>query len=567
VQLRWYQSEACAAAWEYLCGQAGNPVIVLPTGAGKSLVIAELCRKAVEDFQGRVIVVAHRKELLEQNAAKIRALVKHPVGIFSAGLQRYQIDEDIVVAGIQSIYKKAHTLGNRHLVLIDEVHLVPRSGEGMYRTFLNELRAVNPKLRSIGLTATPFRTGEGALCRVDGLFQKVCYDAPIAKLIEEGFLCPVTNQIAEHEQNTKLLHMRGGEFIPSEVERLFSGKAAVVPACREIAQKTAARHSVLLFCSGVDHADQVAGEIQRFTGERCGLVTGNTPPLERAATLSQFKNQELRFLCNVDVLTTGFDAPCVDAIAILRATASPGLFAQICGRGLRTHETKTNCLVLDFGENIKRHGPIDALDYGRDRQSSGLGGGEAPTKMCPNCEEQLAIGVTQCECGFKFPDREPKHNASSDDASTVLATPETWQVSESSWSKHVKHKDPDAPPTLRIDHLCVPIGGTMIEVISEWVCLEHSGFARQKAHRWWKMHSLSDVPSTVEEALYLRQCGATVCPYQITTIKEGRFKRITARKIEELPTQWREAPATEDFENARNMVQDADGDWVEELPF
>lgn len=559
--LRWYQEEACAAAWQHLCGQAGNPVVVLPTGAGKSHVIAEISRKAIEEYKGRVIVVAHRKELLDQNAEKIRALLPDvKIGTFSAGLRKRETGEDIVVGGIQSIFRKAHEFGERHLVLIDEVHLVPRDGEGMYRTFINELRAINPKLRMIGLTATPFRTNEGSLCRADGLFQKICYDAPIQRLIADGFLCPVTNQAATSQANTSGLYIRGGEFIAREVENLFSGHAVVMPACREIVEKTRDRHSVLVFCSGVDHAGEVATTIQGLTGERCGIVDGNTPPLERASILADFKAQRLRFLCNVDVLTTGFDAPCVDAIAILRATMSPGLFAQICGRGLRIHESKANCLILDFGENIKRHGPIDAIDYGRERQKAGTGEGEAPTKICPNCEEPLHAGVRECSCGFRFPDRQPKHGESADVASAVLAEPETWRVEGGLWHRHVKRNAPEAPPTLRIDYQCVRSdGGNIVETISEWVCLEHTGFALQKAHRWWREHSRALPPASVEDAIYLSACGATVCPYEITTIAEGRFRKITARKIDELPETWREEPALAAFEETE--------EFSDEMPF
>ena len=361
---RYYQSESVESAWAHLCTQAGSPVIVLPTGAGKSLCIAMLCRDAVERFSGRVIVLAHRRELLEQNAEKIRVLMRElDIGIYSAGLNSRDTEHDIVLGGIQSVYNKAHEFGSRQLVLIDEVHLVPSDGEGMYKTFLSKMREINPNIRMIGLTATPFRTGDGKLCRPDALFQRICYSAPIGKLISEGYLCNLTTTHADCSVGTSGLHIRAGEFVSGEMAALFNDDAKIRTACLEIISKTAGRKSTLIFCAGVQHAQSVAEKIAELTGEECGLVTGETLPIERASLLSRFKSGSLKRLCNCDVLTTGFDAPGIDAIAVLRATASPGLFAQICGRGLRTSPNKTNCLILDFGSNVKRHGPIDAPDY------------------------------------------------------------------------------------------------------------------------------------------------------------------------------------------------------------
>lgn len=518
-------------------------MIDLPTGSGKSVVIAELCRKAVEDYSGRVIVLAHRKELLQQNADKIRSLLPFGItcGVYSAGLRRFATEDQVIVAGIQSVYRKAADFGARHLVLIDEVHLVPHDGEGMYRTFLNDLREINPKLRMVGLTATPFRTDCGALCRGDGLFQKVCFSAPIQRLMAEGYLCPLTNQPASESVDTSQLKLRGGEFVLGEMERAFD--ARFLPAAKEIVAKCVGRGSVLVFCSGVMHAEHVAQAIESLTGEPCGVVCQSTPGLERASLLERFKRRQLRWLCNVDVLTTGFDAPCVDAVAILRATMSPGLFAQICGRGLRVHESKADCLLLDFGQNLQRHGPIDAIDCGQDRQPSGTGAG--PEKVCPNCEMTAPLSATECECGWIFPNvkREPNHDDQADTQSQVLAKPEWWTVVACHATRHVKRRDPDAPATLRLDYECQPLGegGNISEqVISEWVCLEHAGFARRKAENWWQARSSTFVPSNVDDALDLWRRGAVAMPTKISAIRDGRFWRIVEQQLDPIPESFDE---------------------------
>lgn len=336
---RWYQSQANAAVWEYLGSKSGNCVAVLPTGAGKSLLIALLIQQALE-FGGRVVVLAHRKELLQQNADEIRGLIPGvDVGIYSAGLKKKEIHNAVVVAGIQSVFRKAEDLGRRHLVLVDECHLCSDLEESMYSMFLNAMKQ-QEGLRIVGLSATPFRTGTGPICGPDRIFQRVVFEAKTAQLIAEGFLCPITNKVAEAEVNTDKVGLRGGEFVESEMQAAFDVDEKVQAACAEILEKTQGRHSVLVFASGIHHAEQIA---ELLPGS--AVVTGETLPIERAETLRRFVAGELRFLVNVDVLTTGFNAKCVDAIAILRATMSPGLFCQMVGRGLRLHESKANCIA------------------------------------------------------------------------------------------------------------------------------------------------------------------------------------------------------------------------------
>lgn len=540
MQLRPYQHEAVEATWGALCNLPGSPLIVLPTGAGKSLVIAKLAQDAVERFNGRVLVVAHRKELLDQNADKIRRLVPTmKVGLFSAGLRRWDAESEIVCAGIQSCYKKATAFGARHLVLIDEVHLVPGNGEGMYRTFLDELRGANPKLRMVGLTATPFRTGEGSLCGEDRLFQRIAYTAEIKPLIDGGYLSPVTSKQVEAEQDTSRLHTRNGEFVPREVEDLFDQAAVTKAAVAEIVAKTAQRRAILIFAASVKHAQHVADEIAQQTGEDVGLVTGETTPLERSATLSRFRGDglglmPLRWLVNVDVLTTGFDSPNIDAIAVLRATQSPGLFAQICGRGFRLFPGKRDCLVLDFGQNIKRHGPLDASDYGlrAERRGTGSGDGEAPAKECPNCGEPSALTARECTCGLAFPPPPPRHEAGAGDDEILAANepPRTWEVEGARACLWTNRKT--GSRTMRVDYDVVPPGGNMRDVISEWVCLEHAGFAGTKAQQWWAKRCAIE-PRSIEHAVELWEAGAVAIPRQITTKKDGRWQRITDYVLDE----------------------------------
>lgn len=601
MQPRYYQQAAHDAAWRYLSQQSGEPLIVLPTGAGKSLVIAMLVKQALE-FNARVIILQHRKELIEQNAEKIKLLLPGvKVGKNSAGLRRYSFDDDVICAGIQSVYKKAYEFGRRELIIIDEVHLVSGNDDSMYGQFLSDIREANHNARMIGLTATPFRTGEGPICGREKLFQKICYEAFTGDLIREGYLCPITNKAAASTVDTSWIKIRGSEFINRDVENAFNTDDNVSLACSEIVEKCHDRHSVLCFAAGVDHAEHIAEELRARTGEKVGVVTGETFSMERVKLLGDFRNGSLRWLVNCDVLTTGFDAPCIDAIAVLRATMSPGLFAQIVGRGLRKHDSKTNCLILDFGENIKRHGSIDNPDFGRASQGKKSGKARSAIhnngrgKECFNCGIDVPNRSPECpECGFVFP---VNHDSKADEESTLTGAPEPeeWEVISCKWDVHTKKNAAEGDPkTLRVDYtvrpvdagdiehdckyncggefgrvrhngphielLCVncgrhqkfvakddlPKAGNLSESkISEWVCFEHSGFARGKALKWWSERSRHDPPSTSQEAADFLNMHVARMPSKITTQQDGKYQRVTSYEFKDsIPSEleWLQHP-------------------------
>ena len=548
---RYYQSEGNAAVWAYMAAKSGNPVVVLPTGAGKSLLIALLIQQALE-FGGRVVVLAHRKELLQQNADEIRGLIPGvDVGIYSAGLKSREIHNAVVVAGIQSVYRKAEDLGRRHLILVDEAHLISDLEESMYGQFLAAMKA-NEGLRIVGLTATAFRTGTGPICGPDRIFQRVVFEAKTAQLIAEGFLCPITNKVAEAEVNTDKVGLRGGEFIESELQAAFDVDEKVQAACAEILEKTQDRHSILVFASGIHHAEQIA---ELLPGS--AVVTGETLPIERAETLRRFVAGELRFLVNVDVLTTGFNAKCVDAIAILRATMSPGLFCQMVGRGLRLHESKQNTLLLDFGGNIARHGSIDDENFGRSegKGRDGVAAQNGRGKKCPACELDVAVASTVCpECNFLFPRNiEPKHETTADETSQLTGAmpPEEWDVKDVIVKVHTKKDDEEAPQTVRVDYVVSKTGeaGNLAQhVIPEWVCPGHTGFARSKFLAWWDARSICDPPDNAPDAVALINIGVCRRPVRITTKKDGRWHRITECAFEsEKPTELAQQEETRVF--------------------
>jgi DNA repair protein RadD len=553
INLRYYQKESVDATFDFLCNRDGNALICHPTGAGKSVVIAELARRAVTDYGGKVIILQHRKELIEQNAAKVRVLLPEvEVGIFSAGLGMYDRDEKIICAGIQSVYKNAHLFAPRNLVICDECHLIPNDGEGMYRTFLGNLeKSQSEGFRVVGLTATPFRTGEGKIYGEGRFFSEMVYNSDIIELIDQGFLCDMKSGEAKASVDTSNLHRRAGEFIAEEVEELFSNNVTV-DAVNEIVNATIDRHSVMIFATSVKHACYIENLLHMHPGvspDEVGTVFGNTSPLERASTIAAFVDRRIKFLVNVDVLTTGFDAPCIDAIAILRATASPGLYAQIVGRGLRTHNSKADCIVLDFGQNIKRHGSIDRIrakrivQAARDQVEAEAKEKQVGVKECPKCEVLNLETILECECGYVFP-VEGRHNSQSESTLAIVGKtpPQVFDVIEVEYSKWSK---PDKPDTMRVDYRVSKDGKEVMFGMSEWICFDHTGYARKKAEEWWSSRSCVRLPNTTADAITMATLGATADPTQIVAEHDGKYWTIKHAVVLEKPNEyeeWEEPP-------------------------
>ena len=541
MKLRDYQHEAIEHTWRWLQRAKTAPVIVLPTGSGKSIVIAELARRVVE-LNRRVIVLAHRKELLEQNASELRGLVPSlDVGIYSAGLKQRDTDHAVVFAGIQSVVNRASEFGSRSLVIVDEAHLVGPDETSGYRRFLDALGQCNPNLRLVGLTATPYRTSTGAVYGRDEIFGGVSYNAKLSKLIADGYLSPIVSCRAREEIETDSIRVQRGEFVQRDMEAAFDVEGVTQSAVQELVAKTAGRQSIMVFCAGVSHTKKVADKIAELTGDEVGVVTGETVPLERSSIIDKFKARQLRWIANCDVLTTGFNARGVDCVAVLRATCSPGLFAQMCGRGLRLFEGKTDCLILDFGQNLRRHGPLDADDYGVSKSKSGTHA--APEKKCPKCKAPAPLAARVCEeCGHEFSeDTIPKarHDASADDAPALVeqAKPTLFSVVSIRYSKHTKKKDGSV--SLRVDYEVTEDGAEMPQVVSEYIGIGEydwrDGFYGSKAKTWWGKRCEHANPVGIGNALSIANAGGLADCSAIKAVQEGRFWRIVNYMLGEKP--------------------------------
>ncbi|MBE4465276.1 DEAD/DEAH box helicase [Vibrio parahaemolyticus] len=355
--LRPYQADSVKAVIHYFRKHSTPAVIVLPTGAGKSLVIAELARLA----KGRVLVLAHVKELVEQNHSKYEGYGLKGA-IFSAGLGRKETDQQVVFASVQSVVRNLDSFKNQFsLLVIDECHRVPDDKNSSYQKVITHLRELNPGIKVLGLTATPYRLGMGWIYQYhtrgqvrteeSRFFRDCIFELPIRYLLDENFLTPARMMDAPvlSYDFSQLKPANTGRYKEAEMDMVIDkAKRATPQIVEQIIQYARERKGVMIFAATVRHAQEIHGLLPE--GETA-IVIGDTPTPERDAIIQAFKNREFKYLVNVSVLTTGFDAPHVDLIAILRPTESVSLYQQIVGRGLRLSEGKNECLVLDYAGN------------------------------------------------------------------------------------------------------------------------------------------------------------------------------------------------------------------------
>jgi len=524
--LRTYQQKTIDELYQWLESNSGNPCLVLPTGSGKSHIVAAICKDALQNWpKTRIVMLTHMKELIEQNAAKLRQHWPNaPLGIYSAAIGRKEI-EPITFAGIQSVRKKAKYFGRVDLCIIDECHLISHKDEGSYRTFINELKITNPLMPIVGLTASPYRLGHGLITDKPAIFDALIEPVKIEELIKEGYLAMLRSKVTLTKIDTTGVKKRGGEYIESDLQKAVDTEHYNRSIVDEIIEHAGERKSWLVFCTGVEHAEHVKQEFIK-RGVICECVTGATSKPERERILRDYKSGKIRCITNVSVLTTGFDAPDTDLIAFLRPTMSPGLYLQMAGRGMRPKKHTYHCLVLDFAGIVSQHGPIVAIEPPSKTGSVG----EAPTKDCPECKEILSVNCRQCpECGFEFPEREkeePEVYLRDDDIMGLEI--QEMQVQSWNWRVHVSRTS--GKEMIAVDYYESDFG----KRITEYFPVTHGGYAGRKA---WasvlkiasqSMHSIKGNMSKCDEIVGVMNSEATK-PDLIGFKREGKFYRVLER--------------------------------------
>lgn len=520
LQLRHYQTAAVDAIWQALAEEDGNPLAVLPTGTGKALVICEFVRRAVQAYpQVRILVMTHSQELVAQNYEEMIGLWPEcPAGIHNAGLGSYDIKSQVIFGSIQSMHRKALKFQQVDIVLVDEAQSIPRKADTTWLRFFSEVAQINPFLRVVGLTATDYRLDSGRLTEgKDAMFSRVVFDYSILDAINEGFLCPPISRTMRTQIDTSGVGTRGGEFIAAELDAVASDPATVAAIVDELIENGANRRGWIVFGAGVKHCTMIRDAI-RERGYSCEGVFAVTPKPERKAHIENFKAQRIRCLVSVSALAVGFNAKHVDLVGLARPTKSTGLYIQSCGRGTRLFPGKEDCLILDWGGNIRRHGFIDQPNVKAKQE----GRGDMPVKTCPVCGADNFIAARECsECGAPFDIEGSKLSVVATSApllSTQIKPPEWVGVKDVRYYRNVKTGKPD---TLRVTYQ----SGMLFH--SEWVCFDHQGYPRSKAEAWWLKRAAAPVPGSVDEAL--QRTGELRIPTQIQirpSGKDGKFIEI-----------------------------------------
>lgn len=511
ITLRDYQQRSVNEIWDWFRNNpVGNPLAVLPTGAGKSIICAQLAVDAI-NFQAdkhiRVLVVTHSKELVGQNYEKFCLLAPHiDAGVYSASLNRRDTDNQIIFASIQSVYSK--DLGTFDLVIVDECHRIPNTEDGTYRSLIMRLTELQPQLRIIGLTATPYRMKGGLLYKgKHRIFHGIATEVSIKELMDLGHLCRISSWRSAVKADLSSVKISGGDYNITAQSHHMIDSGVTDDAVKDVFEKAAGRQALLVFCVDIEHCEYTA-QLFEDHGWETKLVTGTTKSKERDQIIDDFRNGKLRVLVNCEVLTTGFDAPICDAIVMLRGTKSTGLYVQMAGRGMRPFITKNDCLLLDYVGNIETHGCLDDPNIYKTALKTTKG--VAPTKYCPECSFILHLAATSCpSCHYQYPERDKKVSRLASEAALLSIDRqrrfEPWMVSQVRPHVHMKN----SVCSLRLDYFGYnlekphPFHATLPKkACSEWLHPEHSPYQYDKFVQWWRMHmpSFLPVPATCQQA-------------------------------------------------------------------
>ena len=525
---RSYQRFAIDSLFKYFeNGGKGNPLALLPQGTGKSVVIAQFVKEAIEKFPStRILMMTHVKELIEQNFAKLLDVWPNaPAGIYSAGLGAKDAFYPITFGGVSSVAKckTPSIFGKIDLILIDECHLVSPNDATEYNRIIKQLFKVNPYLKIIGFTATDFRLGHGRLTENDHLFTDVAVNMCTLEgfnwFFDQGYLARLVPKRPKLQIDSSKIHMKQGEFVESEAQAVMDKHEISWAAIHEMIEYGAERKHWVVFAQGVNHCEHV-WQMMLDLGINATYVHSKLNKKERDKAIQGFKNGQFQVIVNNGILTTGFDYPKIDLIAVLRLTQSPGLWTQILGRGCRpdyasgfdlgTQEGRLNaiqasdkkdCLVLDFAGNTKRLGPIN--DPVIPKYKGAGGGGIAPVKVCEICMTYNHASVRYCtQCGTEFIAAVKITNYAGTDE--LIASNEIKELESTIFTvdkvTYRRHKGRNsAIDSLKVSYYCG------IRMFSEYICLEHAigNYANNRARNWWRdaTGKPAKPPLTIDESL------------------------------------------------------------------
>ena len=456
-----------------------HPVVAMPTGSGKSLVIAALAASR----PGRVLVVTHRQRLIQQNSAQLaRMFAGEDFGIYSAGLGQRDSDQRVLFAGVQSVFRRMDALqeaGAFATIIQDECHLSPPPlVTSMYRRVFDEA----PHARRVGFSATPSRMGVPVYNSNATLawFTHRIVDLNIRDLTPV-YLSPLVGVLTAGDVDMSAVHIRQGEFLAHEASTLMSEAHVAKAALHELQLIAAKRQAWILFCCDIAHTHLVAKMLNDL-GISCGVMTSDQSADVNTRSLQQFESGQTRALASCIMMTTGFDVPQIDCVALLRPTMSKELLIQMIGRGTRLSPSKTDCLVVDFAGNISRHAPLDELPEVKKSVP------KIAKDQRDDEERQRIEDEVQARKLAKA--RTVRHAMHASTDGLFLDSPaecRKYTVKRITYALR-RAKNPPHPHMIMATYYVET--GSALKPITIFVCPEHQGYPRRKAEAWFKRRNL-----------------------------------------------------------------------------
>lgn len=527
-----YQEFAVSELFRYFAGAIGNPIVVMPTGTGKSIVIARFSQRALQEYpQTTILCLTHVKELIEQNAKKLAQVWPGaPVGIYSAGLKRKDAWRPIMFGGVKSVFNNIAAFGRVDLLLIDECHLLSPEAETVYQQVIKYLLAVNPHMKIVGFTATEYRQRQGSLINkptdyvenATALFTDIAVDMTSPEwwrwFIARNYLVQPISRSTQTRFKLANVGMSGGDFNQAAMQREVDKADLNMRVCQEALAIGSNRRRMLAFCSGVEHSDHIAECFTRL-GWPVLSVHSKLDPDERDKRIAMLKAGAIWGVTNNNILTTGFDDPEVDYLPMLRATTSTSLWVQMVGRGTRPYEGKYNCLVPDFAGNIERLGPVN--DPKKPKQA-GKGDGEAPVKICEQCGCYNHASVRVCAyCGAAF-DMRPRIALHASEADIFRGDqPEYKNFSVQRVFFHAHTAKASGRASVRVSFHC----GS--KSFNEYFNFEGKPYQLHCAHQFWRRFVGDTMPKSNDEALELLRVSPINVPDQITVHINKEYPEVT----------------------------------------
>lgn len=529
-------------------------------GSGKTVIACALVERYFHSTNRKFLILAHKQELVsqfEQTFRKKTSVPFYDIGICCASLKQWELGKRVTIGTVQTFVNQISDCPDYHFLIIDESHRVEIGTGSQYDQILESIRRANPKLRILGLTATPFRMGHGYTygksCAGKNLFPKLNYQIKYSELKDSGYLMKLEAEIAINSRLPEDMAsvMTRGDYVIDQASDVMCRSYHLSTAVEGIREYCSDFHHICCFCCDIQHAELLAEKL----GEEATTIHSKLSDLERYGNMEAWKTGRKRIITSVNILVEGFDWPELDCLVMARPTLSPVLFLQGIGRVLRISEGKKRAFLLDLTENSLRFGTdLDNIRVTVPRSVSVREKAERPKeKQCPKCDEWTHVARMFCpNCNFEFNLRAYEDSKEKPETKNVVfGEPVEWEVNKVTWGRHTPKSG--KPDSLRVKYHNKNM--FFSEICSTYLCFDHGGYATTVARKWWEEHTYDhadDIPSSVDEALEMIE--TVIKPIvSIVTKKQGQYERIIRinhpPEPEPEPETFFKLPAREDFDD------------------